>query len=78
MDKGIHMNKLLLAVLVATLTAASAQAAISVRDDDGQLVTLAKPAQRVISMARKRPRRFRASAATVKWIWSASSRSSPT
>ena len=50
------MKKLLLPALCATLgftmtCAAAAQAAVSVRDDDGQMVTLAKPAQRVISMA---------------------------
>ncbi|QGZ41082.1 iron complex transport system substrate-binding protein [Pseudoduganella flava] len=45
------MKKLiLLPALCAVLTAHGA-AAVSVRDDDGQLVTLPKPAQRVISMA---------------------------
>jgi iron complex transport system substrate-binding protein len=48
MDKGVEMKKLILAGLLVPL---AAQAAITVRDDDGQLVTLAKPAQRVISMA---------------------------
>jgi iron complex transport system substrate-binding protein len=43
------MKKLL---LVAALAASQAsQAAITVRDDDGNLVTLQKPAQRVIAMA---------------------------
>lgn len=50
------MKKLLLPALCATLGftmtyAAAAQAGVSVRDDDGQMVTLARPAQRVISMA---------------------------
>ncbi len=43
------MKKLLLAT--AFMAANCAQAAVTVRDDDGQLVTLARPAQRVISMA---------------------------
>ena len=43
------MKKLLLAT--ALMAANCAQAAVTVRDDDGQLVTLARPAQRVISMA---------------------------
>lgn len=42
------MKKLL---LVAALAATQANAAISVRDDDGNVVTLQKPAQRVIAMA---------------------------
>jgi len=42
----------MLALLCATASvAASANAAISVRDDAGNTVTLARPAQRVISMA---------------------------
>jgi len=43
------MKKLLLAT--ALMATGCAQAAVTVRDDDGQLITLAKPAQRVISMA---------------------------
>jgi len=48
------MNQLLSAILAGTMITAATSAtsaAISVRDDDGQVVTLAKPAQRVISMA---------------------------
>lgn len=41
----------LLAVLTALAMAANASAAITVRDDDGNVVTLQKPAQRVIAMA---------------------------
>lgn len=43
------MKKLLLAT--ALMAVNCSQAAVTVRDDDGQLVTLARPAQRVISMA---------------------------
>lgn len=43
------MKYLTTALLLAQL--ASAHAAISVRDDDGNLVTLQKPAQRIIAMA---------------------------
>lgn len=42
------MKKLM---LLTGLFAASAQAAITVKDDAGQMVTVAKPAQRVISIA---------------------------
>ncbi len=48
------MNKLtikLLASLTTLAIASSASAAISVRDDDGNVVTLQKPAQRIIAMA---------------------------
>jgi iron complex transport system substrate-binding protein len=38
-------------ILIGALCATQAQAAITVRDDDGKLVTLQKPAQRVIAMA---------------------------
>jgi len=38
-------------IVLASLTAAQAQAAITVKDDDGKAVTLRRPAQRVISMA---------------------------
>jgi len=38
-------------IFLAALAAAQAQAAITVKDDDGKLVTLQKPAQRVISLA---------------------------
>jgi iron complex transport system substrate-binding protein len=48
MDKGKPMKYLLLA---SALLAAQANAAITVRDDDGNVVTLQKPAQRVIAMA---------------------------
>lgn len=45
-------NHMKLAACVAlALSAASASAAITVRDDDGNVVTLQKPAQRVIAMS---------------------------
>lgn len=43
------MNKLL--ALLVCMTALQASAAITVRDDDGNAVTVEKPAQRIISMA---------------------------
>lgn len=45
------MTKIKWALLMATLISGYAVAAISVTDDDGYTVTMAKPAQRVISMA---------------------------
>jgi len=45
------MNTSKALIFLAALTAAQAQAAITVKDDDGNLVTLQKPAQRVISLA---------------------------
>jgi iron complex transport system substrate-binding protein len=48
MDKGKPMKYLLLA---SALLAAQANASITVRDDDGNVVTLQKPAQLVIAMA---------------------------
>jgi iron complex transport system substrate-binding protein len=52
MDQGKTMKKmLLLPALPALLMALGVHAAVSVRDDDGKMVTLAKPAERVISMA---------------------------
>jgi iron complex transport system substrate-binding protein len=48
MDEGKPMKYFLLA---SALFAAQANAAITVRDDDGNMVTLQKPAQRVIAMA---------------------------
>jgi iron complex transport system substrate-binding protein len=44
------MKKMMMVVLLATVVAANA-APITVRDDDGNVVTLQKPAQRVIAMA---------------------------
>jgi iron complex transport system substrate-binding protein len=44
------MKKMMMAVLLAAVAAANA-APITVRDDDGNVVTLQKPAQRVIAMA---------------------------
>ena len=38
-------------IFLAALAAAQAQAAVTVKDDDGNFVTLQKPAQRVISLA---------------------------
>jgi iron complex transport system substrate-binding protein len=49
MDEGTTMKKLVL--LPALLAALAAHGAVSVRDDDGKMVTLAKPAERVIAMA---------------------------
>src|SRR5205809_467946 len=45
------MNKLIAALVLASAYTGSASAAITVRDDDGNTVTLQKPAQRVIAMA---------------------------
>ncbi|HCN91386.1 MAG TPA: cobalamin-binding protein [Oxalobacteraceae bacterium] len=45
----IKVNKLL--ALLVCMTALQASAAITVRDDDGNAVTVEKPAQRIISMA---------------------------
>jgi len=45
------MNALTLPVLLAGLLALPAQAAISVRDDDGNTVTVQKPAQRILALA---------------------------
>jgi iron complex transport system substrate-binding protein len=44
-----QMNKLLLTLLA--LCATEASAGISVRDDDGNTVTVARPAQRIIAIA---------------------------
>jgi iron complex transport system substrate-binding protein len=44
-------SRILIAALLALSTTAQAQTAISVHDDDGNVVTVAKPAQRVIAMA---------------------------
>lgn len=52
MKTPAYFRKLaLLGASVGVLAAGAAQAAISVRDDAGNIVTLAKPAQRVIAMA---------------------------
>ena len=52
MKTPAHFCKLaLLGASVCVFASAGAQAAISVRDDAGNTVTLAKPAQRVIAMA---------------------------
>jgi iron complex transport system substrate-binding protein len=48
--KTTTIMKLAACALIAA-TAASASAAITVRDDDGNIVTLQKPAQRVLAMA---------------------------
>jgi iron complex transport system substrate-binding protein len=45
------MKKLIAALVLASAYTGSASAAITVRDDDGNTVTLQKPAQRVIAMA---------------------------
>lgn len=45
------MNKLMAALLAASVMTSASAAPISVRDDDGNVVTLQKPAQRIISMA---------------------------
>jgi iron complex transport system substrate-binding protein len=49
MDQAMNTSKAL--IFMAALAAAQAQAAVTVKDDDGNLVTLQKPAQRVISLA---------------------------
>jgi iron complex transport system substrate-binding protein len=49
MEKTMSTLKAL--ILFAALAAAQAHAAITVKDDDGNTVTLQKPAQRVISLA---------------------------
>jgi iron complex transport system substrate-binding protein len=49
MDQAMNTSKAL--IFIAALAAAQAQAAVTVKDDDGNLVTLQKPAQRVISLA---------------------------
>ncbi|KAB8042924.1 cobalamin-binding protein [Janthinobacterium aquaticum] len=45
------MNALTLPVLLAGLLSLPTQAAISVRDDDGNTVTVQKPAQRILALA---------------------------
>lgn len=45
------MNALTLPVLLAGLLSLPVQAAISVRDDDGNTVTVQKPAQRILALA---------------------------
>jgi iron complex transport system substrate-binding protein len=49
MEYTMNTSKALL--FFAALTAIQAQAAVTVKDDDGNLITLQKPAQRVISLA---------------------------
>jgi iron complex transport system substrate-binding protein len=53
MEQAMNTSTALMisAALAAALAAAQAQAAITVKDDDGNTVTLQKPAQRVISLA---------------------------
>ena len=46
-----HMNHLKTALLLAGLISLQAHAAITVRDDDGNTVTVAKPAQRILALA---------------------------
>jgi iron complex transport system substrate-binding protein len=50
MEQGMKTT-MLLAALIAGILSTMAQAAITVKDDAGQTVTVAKPAMRVISMA---------------------------
>ena len=45
------MNTSKALILLAALAATQVQAAVTVRDDDGNTITLQKPAQRVISLA---------------------------
>jgi iron complex transport system substrate-binding protein len=45
------MNALKSLIVLTALAAIQAQAAVSVKDDDGNVITLQKPAQRVISLA---------------------------
>jgi iron complex transport system substrate-binding protein len=49
MEQAMNVPKTL--IFLAALAAAQAHAAITVKDDDGNTVTLQKPAQRVISLA---------------------------
>jgi iron complex transport system substrate-binding protein len=49
MDQAMNTSKAF--IFLAALAAAQAQAVITVKDDDGNPVTLQKPAQRVISLA---------------------------
>jgi iron complex transport system substrate-binding protein len=53
MEQAMNTSTALMmsAALAAALAAAQAQAGITVKDDDGNTVTLQKPAQRVISLA---------------------------
>jgi iron complex transport system substrate-binding protein len=50
MEQAMKTSKALI-VLLAALAASQAQATITVKDDDGNTVTLSRPAQRVISLA---------------------------
>jgi iron complex transport system substrate-binding protein len=49
MEATMNTSKAL--ILLAALAASQVQAAVTVRDDDGNTITLQKPAQRVISLA---------------------------
>jgi iron complex transport system substrate-binding protein len=49
MEQAMSTSKAL--ILLSALAAAQAHAAITVKDDDGNTVTLSRPAQRVISLA---------------------------
>jgi iron complex transport system substrate-binding protein len=49
MEQAMNASKAL--IFMAALAAAQSQAAVTVKDDDGNPVTLQKPAQRVISLA---------------------------
>jgi iron complex transport system substrate-binding protein len=49
MEPTMNTSKAL--ILFAALAACQARAAVTVKDDDGNLITLQKPAQRVISLA---------------------------
>jgi iron complex transport system substrate-binding protein len=52
MDKQMKTIKILAALLsIALAGATTAQAAVTVRDDDGNVITLQKPAMRIIAMA---------------------------
>jgi len=52
MEQEFMMKKMAIYLIcMAALAASTAQAAITVRDDDGNLVTLQHPAKRIISMA---------------------------
>lgn len=45
-----HMKILKISLLLAGLVSLQAHAAITVRDDDGNTVTVAKPAQRILAL----------------------------
>jgi iron complex transport system substrate-binding protein len=51
MEKGVPMKFLLVAIVLVGSIDAAAHTAITVRDDDGHLVTLQQPAKRIVALA---------------------------